>query len=122
MLLVRHLHILLAYVTLASFAVRGVLSLLESPVLRERWVRTVPHVIDTLLLVFGVTLAIHYRMSPLVHHWLGVKILMLFVYIGLGIVAMRARRRPIKLAALVGAVASILFIIAVARARQPFPF
>jgi uncharacterized membrane protein SirB2 len=121
MSIARDLHALFAYVTVVSFTVRAVLSLFDSSVLRRRWVRVVPHVNDTLLLLFGVALAVHYRLSPLVHHWLAVKIIMLLVYIGLGTVAMRARTLPLRLAGLVGALASVLYIIAVAHARQPFP-
>jgi uncharacterized membrane protein SirB2 len=113
---------LLAYATLLSFTVRGILNLLESRALEQRWIRVAPHVIDTLLLGFGVTLAVAYRMSPFVHHWLGVKILLLFVYIGLGIVAMRAHAKPVKLMAFFAAIATVLYIIAVAHTRQPVPF
>jgi uncharacterized membrane protein SirB2 len=121
MSIARNLHVLFAYLTVVSFTVRAVLSLFDSGVLRKRWVRVVPHINDTLLLLFGVALAVQYRMSPLAHHWLAVKIIMLLVYIGLGTVAMRARSLPLKLAGLVGALASVLYIIAVAHTRQPFP-
>jgi uncharacterized membrane protein SirB2 len=122
MLVVRNLHVLLAYVTVVSFSVRGLLSLVESPLLRQRWIRITPHVIDTLLLAMGITLAVQYRMSPLAHPWLAVKIIMLFVYIGFGVLAMRARSLPPKLVGLIGALASVIYIIGVARARHPFLF
>ena len=57
--------------------------------LRAGWVRVVPHVIDTLLLVSAITLSILSSQYPLVDDWLTAKVLLLLLYIGLGTVALK---------------------------------
>jgi hypothetical protein len=52
--LLKEFHVAFAYLTLASFVVRGLLSLAESPLRNAKWMRIAPHVIDTFLLVFGI--------------------------------------------------------------------
>ena len=60
-----------------------------SGMLRRRWVRIVPQIIDTLLLLSAITLAFQLRFSPLEQPWLLAKIIALFVYIGVGLIALR---------------------------------
>jgi uncharacterized membrane protein SirB2 len=78
-------------------------------------------VIDTLLLLCGVVLAVQLRLDPLVHGWLAAKVLGLLAYIGFGVVAMRARATPVKLAGFVAALASVGYVFAVATTRQVIP-
>ncbi len=119
---VKHLHVLLAYLTVAGFVTRVLLSLSGSALIRQRWIKVAPHLIDTLLLAAGVTLAVMYRMSPLVHTWLGMKILALLVYIGLGVLAFRAQSLGARLAALTGALLAVAYIFWLAYTRQVVPF
>ena len=89
-------HITLAYVTTIGFILRGFWSLMDSPLREEKWVRVSPHVIDTLLLLAGVTMAINIGAS-LTSGWLAAKLVGLLCYIGFGMVAMRAPTRALKL-------------------------
>jgi len=120
-MIVKALHIALAYLTVAGFVIRGVWAINASPLREERWVKTAPHVVDTLLLSLGALLAFRLGVSPL-SGWLAAKLLGLFAYIGFGVVTMRAATRSIRVAGFAGALASVLYIFAVAVSRSPWPF
>ncbi len=122
MLLIKHLHVLLAFITLASFVARALLAMADSPLRQRKWVRIAPHIIDTLLLACGITLAVQMAISPLVHGWLMAKIIGLLAYIGFGVLAMRATTRGLRLIGFVGAVGSVSYIFAVAYSKQVLPW
>lgn len=80
------------------FALRGVWMLNGSPLLRERLVRVVPHVIDTCLLLSAGVLCVLTHQFPFVNTWLTLKLVLLLGYIMLGMYALhwgktRAARR-----------------------------
>jgi uncharacterized membrane protein SirB2 len=120
--LLKESHVGFAYLTLASFAVRGLLSIAESPLRNAKWLRIAPHVIDTFLLVLGISLAVMLSLSPLANGWLMAKIIGLVAYIGFGVMAMRARTRPLKIVGYILAIASVGYIFAVAYSKQVMPF
>jgi uncharacterized membrane protein SirB2 len=119
--MLKALHVAFAYLTVAGFVIRGFWVFTDSPLRREKWIRIVPHVVDTLLLTFGVILAIQLSMSPL-SGWLGAKLLGLLAYIGCGVLVMRARDRRLQVAGFVGAVVAVIYVFAVAFTRNPWPF
>ncbi len=121
--LIKFIHVSTVILSYALFFTRGLWMIQDSPALRRRWIRIVPHVVDTLLLASGVTLAIRIRQYPLVDPWLTAKLIGLLVYIALGLVALRlGRRRSARIAAWVGAQAVFFYIVAVAVSRTPLPF
>jgi uncharacterized membrane protein SirB2 len=113
-------HIALAYLTVFGFVVRGIWVLTDSPLRQQRWVRIVPHVIDTGLLVLGVVLMLSLSLSPL-SGWLAAKLLGLLAYIGFGVLAMRATSKPLQLAGFAGALIAVAYIFAVAFTRSAWP-
>jgi len=122
-LALKHLHMTFAAVSGLLFLWRGCLMLGSSPDLHARWLRVVPHVNDTLLLVAGIGLAIASRQSPHDHPWLAAKIVALLVYIGLGMVALRfGRTRRTRLIAWLLALGLLGYIVAVAVTRRVVPF
>ena len=122
MLGIRHLHVFLAYLTVAGFAARGALALLDSPLRNRKWIRIAPHVIDTVLLACGITLAVYLSISPLEHGWLMAKIIGLLAYIGFGVLAMRASSRPIKIVGFVAALLTVGYMFRVAYTKLVWPF
>ena len=121
--LVKHAHLLTIVVSLALFVLRGIWMIAGSKHLQARWVRIVPHVNDTLLLASGIALAVLIEQYPLVHGWLTAKLVALLVYIGLGTVALkRGKTRQVQIGAWVAALAVFAYMLAVARAHNPFPF
>lgn len=85
------LHVATAALSFALFACRGALMLADSPYLRRRWLRIVPHVVDTLLLAAGMALAFMLRQVPGESAWLTAKLVALVIYIVLGAAALRRR-------------------------------
>ncbi|WP_444678733.1 SirB2 family protein [Halomonas sp. E19] len=92
--LIKHLHMTTALLSLAFFMVRAWWSVREAPILQRRWVKVVPHVNDTLLLLLGVTLMVMLSMWPHHHPWLAAKLLALLAYILLGTLAIKRGRSP----------------------------
>lgn len=122
-LLLRDLHVLLAGTSIAGFALRGALMLRGSPVLGTRWVRTAPHVLDTALLLSGVTLAVGLGVSPLEQPWLAAKLAAIAAYVVLGSVALRRGRTPrVRALALVLALLAAGYVVVTALGRDPVPW
>ncbi|MEZ5560305.1 MAG: SirB2 family protein [Pseudomonadales bacterium] len=119
--MLKMLHVGLAYLTVLGFVVRGIWSLTDSPLRQQKWVKILPHVVDTLLLALGVTMAVQLSLSP-VSGWLGAKLVGLLAYIGFGVLTMRATTTSLKLVGFVGALVSVGYIFAVAFSRQVWPF
>jgi uncharacterized membrane protein SirB2 len=121
-LLLKHIHMSFAFLSIALFVLRGGWMLVDSPRLTTRLVRTLPHVIDTLLLVSALTLAIYLRLDPLRQPWLMAKILALLGYIGFGSLALKpGRPRALKCGALVVALSLVGYIVAVAFSKRVWP-
>lgn len=117
----RSAHLVLAYLTVLGFVVRGIWALTDSAYRSQKWVRIAPHVIDTLLLVLGVAMAVQLSISPL-QGWLAAKLVGLLAYIGFGVLTMRAAATRMKVVGFLGALVSVGYIFAVAFARNPWPF
>jgi uncharacterized membrane protein SirB2 len=104
----------------AGFVARGVLMLRGSPLLRARFVRTAPHVVDTVLLASAVWLAWLMRVYPFVDGWITAKVLGLVAYVVLGTIALkRGPSLRLRAAAFVAALATFAYIVAVAFTHDP---
>ena len=122
-LALRHLHITCVILSGCGFALRGFWMLRGSPLLRQRWVRVVPHVVDTVLLGSAIALAVISHQYPLAQGWLTAKVIGLFVYIGLGAMALRGGRTPAARAGFFFAALLVFaWIVSVALARNPLGF
>jgi uncharacterized membrane protein SirB2 len=114
------LHVAAVIASGTGFAARAVLRLADSPWLQARFVRVVPHLVDTVLLAAGVAMAVLASISPHEHSWLAAKIGGLLVYIVLGAAALRyGRTRRIRLLALAGALLTFAYIVGTALQRDP---
>ena len=93
--------------------------LLDSSMLQRRWVKVVPHVVDTLLLTTALILVFWSGQYPFVQAWLTAKVVALIVYIGLGTMALkRGRTKAARVRALLAALGVFAYIVAVALTRQ----
>lgn len=121
-LVIKTIHMSCALLSISLFVLRGWWMLRDSARLHQRWVKIVPHVIDTALLTSAVLLALDIGQYPGTHSWLTAKITALLLYIGLGTVAIRrGRSKRIRVVAWLGAIAVFAYIVSVALTRQPFP-
>lgn len=115
MLWLKHLHITCAVLSFCGFALRGWWRLSAPTRLRQRWVRTLPHVVDTALFLSGVYMLWLYRWWPQDQPWLMAKLTALIIYILLGALALRQGQPWQVLAAL----AVFAYIASVALTRTP---
>lgn len=119
-LAIKHLHITFAVLSGSFFLLRGLWMLADSPMLQRRWVKVVPHVVDTLLLSSALVLVFWSGQYPFVQPWLTAKVLALVAYIVLGTVALkRGKTQGVRAFALLAALATFAYIVAVALTRQP---
>ncbi|MFO8045385.1 MAG: SirB2 family protein [Halomonas sp.] len=118
--LIKHLHITTAILSLLFFMLRAWWSVRESPWLQRRWVKVLPHINDTLLLTLGVLLMVMLSMWPQQHPWLAAKLIALLVYIGLGTLAIkRGRSSAVRGMGALAAVLTFLYMLGAAIRHDP---
>ena len=106
-----------------GFLARGLGMLADSDWVRDRAARTLPHIVDTILLLSGVTLAWQLRLSPTAAPWLAAKLVGLVVYIGLGMIALRrGRTKRQRTVAWIAALVTFGYIVSVAVTKDPLGF
>jgi uncharacterized membrane protein SirB2 len=119
----KYVHLTCVVLSGAGFFIRGIWMIRESPRLHEKWVRVLPHIIDTTLLVSAILLAWQIRQYPFVHGWLTAKVLALVAYIVIGAVGLKyGKTRKIRVTAWLVAMAIFLYIVLVALTRQVLPY
>ncbi len=103
------------------FVLRGTWMLSDSPRLRQRWVRVLPHVNDTVLLAAALGLTLSIAQYPFTHAWLTAKVIGLLLYIALGMIALKyGRTRRIRAGAFLAAILVFLYIVSVALTHNPW--
>jgi uncharacterized membrane protein SirB2 len=106
-----------------GFLARGLGMLADSDWIHERVARILPHIVDTILLVSGVTLAWQLRLSLTASPWLAAKLVGLVVYIGLGMIALRrGRTKRQRTVAWIAALVTFGYIVSVALTRDALGF
>ena len=121
-LVLKYLHVGAAIVSYCLFFLRGIWMLTDSPLLARRWVRIVPHVNDTVLLIAALWLTTVIGQYPGTSGWLTAKVAGLIVYVLLGMLALRhGRTKRVRAAAWVAAQLVFFYIVAVAVTRSIDP-
>lgn len=119
----RHLHMLMAGISILGFLLRGFWAWRVPGLLARKPVKILPHVIDTLLLASAIALLFAYGWNPFAQSWLAAKIVLLIVYIGLGLVALKHwYGAAVRVPAFFAAVAVFAWIFTIARAHAVVPF
>ena len=102
------------------FFLRGVWMMRAPALLGRRWVKVVPHVVDTVLLASAVALAMTVRQYPFAQGWLTAKVAGLILYIALGTVALkRGKSTRTRVTAWIAAQCVFFYIVMVAVTRNP---
>lgn len=120
--LIHWLHVTTVVTTLVLFVGRAVWLLRHAGAgyPRPRWLRWLPHVNDSLLLTFGIWLAVLLDLNPLHQPWLLAKLVALLLYIWLGLWALKwATTRRARLLSLLLALTVFGYIVGTALTRQP---
>jgi uncharacterized membrane protein SirB2 len=122
-LALRHLHVACVVLSGLGFALRGWWMLNDSPWLKTRLARVVPHVIDSVLLGSALLMAWQSSQYPVAQGWLTAKLFGLLAYILCGTMALkRARTKSQRVVFLALAVLAYAYIVGVALTRSPLPY
>ncbi len=120
---VKYVHVISVVLSVSGFFLRGLLMMRDSPMLRARWIRVLPHINDTVLLVAALTLAAMSGQYPFVADWVTAKVFGIIAYIILGALALRdASTRSMRIACWFASLAVFGWIVSVALMRQPWGF
>ena len=118
---IKSIHVASALVSISGFIIRGLWMMNNSARLQQKWVKIVPHIVDTVLLVSAIVLAVQIQQYPFVHGWLTAKVLALLAYIGFGTVALkRGKNKTIRSLAFFSAIIVFVYIALVARSHNAF--
>lgn len=118
--LLKTLHISCAIISYTLFMLRGIWMLNKSRFRQRRWVKIMPHLVDTLLLASAIALAVTLGQYPFADNWLTAKFFALLLYIALGSVALKTGKTLlIRLNAWLAAQAVFGYIVLVALNHNP---
>jgi uncharacterized membrane protein SirB2 len=114
--MIKLIHLIFIFSSLISFSGRMALSVFKPTLLQNKFIKIAPHVIDTLLLLSGITLVIQGNWLDGEFGWIISKLILLLGYIGFGVMAMRFTgiKRWIAFAAAFGCFIAI-FITAITK-------
>ena len=114
------IHVISVIFSYLLFMLRGIWMMQNSSILQRRWVKILPHVIDTVLLASAVTLVTMIQQYPGMSTWLSTKIGGLLLYIILGMMALRfGKSRKIKIISWIAAQIVFFYIVLVALTKNP---
>ena len=111
-------HITLAITSIVLFLVRAGASINRSNPPSMRF-RILAHLVDTLLLGFGVALAYTLAINPLYTPWLGIKLVAIAAYIGCGTLVMKGKTKRIKGYAMAMSLILVVYILMLAINKDP---
>ena len=116
---VKTIHVAFVALSFAGFFIRGIWMLRDSTLLRQRWVRITPQVVDTVLLLSAIVLAVQMHFSPMEQPWLMAKIIALVIYIAVGLVALRfGSSKRVRLTAWLLGLFIFMYIVSVAFSKS----
>jgi uncharacterized membrane protein SirB2 len=120
---VKHIHLTTIALSVVLFLLRFVLNAMQSPLLQKKWLKIVPHIVDTFLLVSAVTLCVLLKQYPFVDAWVTEKVLALVMYVFMVTLALKLGRNGfMRGIGLVGALSWIAYAGMVAVSKQPILF
>ncbi|HEX5687523.1 MAG TPA: SirB2 family protein [Ideonella sp.] len=118
--LIKTIHQTAVALSFAGFFSRGLASLLGAGWVQGRLAKTLPHIVDSVLLLSALMLAWLLRLNPAHAPWLLAKIIGLLVYIGLGMLALKpGRSTAVRATAWIAALLTFGWIASVAMTKHP---
>ena len=122
-LMAKHLHLTAIALSVFLFIFRFMLSQFNSELLTRKWLKILPHIIDTCLLVSALWLCFLIGQYPFVQGWLTFKVVGLVAYILMGMFALKwGRNKPLRWIGFIGALTWLGLIARVAVSKQPLFF
>ncbi len=121
-LALKHTHLALVTISVTFFVLRFFWLMRDSDMLKKKWVKVSPHMIDTFLLLSGVALIVMTGFSPFNPHvvWMSEKLICILIYIVLGFVALHyGRGTPLKVFAFLAALGWVFVAGKLAITKMP---
>jgi uncharacterized membrane protein SirB2 len=119
-LTIKTIHMTLALVSFTGFLFRAYLMVIESRWLNHKFVLVTPHVIDTLFLLSGGTMAFMVNFGFFSQFWLTTKVMLLMVYLLFaGIALNRGKTKKIRIVSFFLAISTFIYIVGVAVNKTP---
>ncbi|WP_404402392.1 SirB2 family protein [Idiomarina seosinensis] len=118
----KHLHVLFVVISVVFFITRFVWKRRDSQLLQQRWVKIVPHVNDTLLLLSAIAMLIISQRMPVSDPWVTEKVIGVIGYILFGLVALKSATPAKSWAGFIIACFWLLALFHVAYGKQPLIF
>lgn len=117
--MIKLIHMSAAFISISLFLLRGFWVFTDSQKIKQKWVKILPHVIDTILLVSAIFLAINIHQYPFTYDWLTAKFIALLLYIIFGMFALkRAKHKKNKIIFFVLALMTFGYIVMTALSRN----
>ena len=121
--MVKHLHLTAIVLSVLLFLLRFVLNTTQSTMLQQKWLKILPHVVDTLLLVSAAILCVMLKQYPFVNAWVTEKLLALVMYVFMVTLALKLGHNSfMRGIGLVGALSWIAYAGMVAVSKQAMFF
>jgi len=115
----KHIHMTVAVISIALFTLRFIWTLMSSAQLDKKWVKVLPHIIDTVLLGLGIAMAVQLSINPFEQLWLAEKILAVFAYIFTGYYTLKiARNRVFQILGYLGAMGWVMLAVCIAMTKE----
>lgn len=122
-MMVKHLHLTLIAVSVLFFITRYIWVMTDSAMMQKKWVKIVPHIVDTFLLISAMVLCVLLSQYPFATGWLTEKFIGLLLYIFFGLLALKiAKDKKIKTIGFVLAIGTIVFMGKLAVTKQALLF
>ena len=119
--MIKILHLTFILLSITSFVIRIFMAEKRPEMLEQKWIRIGPHIVNTFLLITGFMLVFQGQWLSGDYGWIVAKIIALFGYIGLGMVAIKSQG-ALRWQAFAGALACFIYIGIVAVSKNAFFF
>lgn len=117
--MIKLIHMSTAFISISFFIIRGIWVFRSSTMMNKKWVKILPHVNDTLLLITATILALSLQQYPFVDAWLTAKFTALIIYIVFGMYALkRAKEMKNKVLFFILSLLTFGYIVGVALTRS----
>ncbi|NDV91047.1 invasion protein [Alteromonas sp. 345S023] len=119
-MMAKHLHLTAVGLSILLFIFRFIWSQFDASILSKKWVKVVPHIVDTVLLASAIWLCVILSQYPIVNAWLTFKVIGVVGYIVLGLFALKKAKTPVsRWAFFIAALAVLMATAMVAVTKQP---
>ena len=114
-LILKTIHMCCALISFTGFLFRAYLMVIDSKWLNHKLILATPHLIDTVFLLSGFSMAFVLNIGLFAQGWLTMKIaLLMFYLLFVGVALSRGRTKPVRIISFFLAVFTFVYIVGIA--------